>query len=208
MFLIEIAYPAGALTETERDTIAASITELITAAEQAPEATMRRARRMTHIAFRELHGWHTGDGPVHPGAAPPVLASITVPEAWRAETARHTMGAVRSAITGVDRVRGWTREGGDLWINVFGVAEGSIGLNGKAADADAVLAYMTEEFRALAESGELGPVPDGKLLDPVCGMLVHHGKGTILLDHDGVTLGFCAQSCRDAYAREHGLSPA
>lgn len=205
MILIEIAHPAGAFTEQDRDLLAGRVRDALLAVEHAPEETMRRARAMTHVAFRELHGWHTGDGPLAPGSTPPVLLTITVPEAWRAEISRHAISVLRAAVHRLDRVRGWKRRGGDLWVTVHGVPDGSIGLNGKASTADDVLAYMTEEFRAAQAAGHAQPIPAGMLLDPICGMLVRPGRGSITLDHGGNTVGFCSLGCRDAYAGEHGL---
>ncbi|MGY0501413.1 hypothetical protein ACWZHB_23240 [Nocardia sp. FBN12] len=205
MFLIEIAHPAGTYTADDHHTIATALVATMTSADDAPEATMRRARRMTHVAFRELRDWHTGDGPIAGSGAPPVIATITLPEDWCDESGAHMMGTVRAAIGRVDRARGWTRDVGDLWINVVGIANRRIGMNGKATDSDGVMAELTAEFQALLASGEY-TVPEGKLLDPICGMTVTAGKSAITLDHDGKTIGFCAIGCRDTYARRHDLS--
>src|SRR5699024_9080249 len=83
------------------------------------------------------------------------------------------------------------RTGGDLWINVVGITDGCIGLNGKPATADDVLEYLTEEFRATLDAGR--ELPEGVLLDPTCGMQVRENRGTLTLDHDGQRFGFCAE---------------
>ncbi len=70
---------------------------------------MRRVRTMAHLGFRELLDWTTGDGPWRPPAAPPLWLTITVPESWRDETARHTIGWIRRAIRRLDDRRGWQR---------------------------------------------------------------------------------------------------
>lgn len=203
--LIEIAHPAGALPAADRDLLVRRILDVTLDPNHAPEETMRRARAMTHVTFRELHDWRTGDGPLDPDAAPPLLVTVTVPAAWREETARHLTGVVRAAVNRLDTTHGRQRRGGHLWVNVLGVPDGSIGLNGKASTADDVLAYLTEDYRAARAAGTAEPVPDGMLVDPVCGMLVRPGKAAITLDHDGATVGFCALGCRDAYARMHEL---
>lgn len=60
---------------------------------------------------------------------------------------------------------------------------------------------MTEEYRsATPESSDL---PDGMVLDPICGMRVRLGPRPITLDHDGTTVGFCWTGCRSAYAQAH-----
>ncbi|GEM32478.1 hypothetical protein NN3_34850 [Nocardia neocaledoniensis NBRC 108232] len=207
MFLIEISHPAGTYTADDHATIAAAIVKAMTSTDDAPEATMRRARRMTHVAFRELRDWHTGDGPVGASAAPPVLATITLPEDWCDESGAHMMGTVRAAVRRVDRAHGWTRDGGDLWVNVVGVPNGRIGLDGKLTDGDGVMAYLTADFQAQLATGEY-TVPEGKLLDPICGMTVTVGPHAITLDHAGETVGFCSRGCRNAYATQHDLAVA
>jgi YHS domain-containing protein len=204
MNLVEIACPRGAMSEDERARMAASITSAtVGETEMAPEATLKRARRMTHIAFRELDGWTTGDGPVAPDAPPPFVITVTVPEAWRSEVSRQFTGVMRAAIRRYDAGRGYSRAGGDVWINTVGILDGSIGLNGTASTADDVLAYMTEEYRA--GSTESTGLPDGVVIDPICGMHVRLVPKAITLDHDGTTVGFCSLGCRAAYARQHGL---
>jgi YHS domain-containing protein len=49
-------------------------------------------------------------------------------------------------------------------------------------------------------------LPDGGVIDPVCGMRVHLGPHAITLQHDGRTIGFCATGCREVYAADHCIS--
>jgi hypothetical protein len=210
MNLIEIAHPAGALDAADRAALAKEVTDgltgdAMTAEKEVPEATLRRARRMTHVGFRELAGWHTGDGPWDASTPPPLWITMSVPEAWRDEMARHVIGWLRRAVRRLDHEHGWERPGGDLWINLVGVADHSIGLNGRPATSDDVLSYLTEEFRAEYDAGAV-ELPEGVVIDPMCGMRVKLGPRAITLEHDGETVGFCAVSCRAAYARREGLS--
>ncbi|MDT0377440.1 hypothetical protein RM572_01450 [Streptomyces sp. DSM 42041] len=209
MNLIEISHPAGALGEEDRallagEIIAGLVGDGATAGADAPEATLRRARTMTHVGFRELAAWHTGDGPWDPAAAPPLWITMSVPEAWREETSRAFIGRIRRAVRRLDAVRGRARTGGDLWINIVGIADGSIGLNGTSMTADDVVGYMTEEFRTSYTAGD-PDVPEGVVVDPMCGMRVTLGKRAVTLEQGGDTLGFCAEACRAAYARREGL---
>ncbi|GAB3754137.1 hypothetical protein [Microlunatus parietis] len=61
MNLIEIIGPRGGLTEVDRTELAETIVAglLTTGDEDVPEGTMRRARAMTHLGFRELDDWTT-----------------------------------------------------------------------------------------------------------------------------------------------------
>lgn len=204
MNLIEIRCPVGALDGEDRAGLAGDITAGLVGDEipvEVPEETMWRARAMTHVGFLALNGWTTGDGPWQPGVTPPLWITMTVPDRWRDETARHAIGWLRRAVRRLDARHGWERSVGDLWINLVGIADGSIGLDGRPATADDVLATMTAEFRARTDAGDVD-LPDGTVIDPICGMRVKLGKGAITVEDDGVTVGFCAQACRDAYVRQ------
>lgn len=204
MFLIEIAAPVGALTEADRATLRSAVTALLSDDVSAPATTMARGRAITHLAFRELFGWTTGDGAWEPPAPPPLIITATVPEAWRADMSRPLAGALRTGVRRIDRDHGWTRPGGHLWINLVGIEDGSIGLDGKPVSADRLVSWMTEEFRARQREGDVD-LPDGVVVDPMCGMHVTLGRDAITLEHAGETLAFCAAPCRSAYAKEHGL---
>lgn len=208
MFLIEIACPRGALTDDDRSALAGEVCQVLVGAEEGvAEETMRRARAMTHVGFRELDGWTTGDGPWTPGNAPPLWVTLTVPEAWRAEMSRTAMGAVRRGVRRLDRLHAWQRTEGDLWVNLVGITDGSIGMDGKSCTADEVVGQMTAEYRtqndAAAAAG--ADLPEGVVIDPMCGMHVRLRPGALTLNHEGQTMGFCASACRAAYASEHGL---
>jgi hypothetical protein len=205
MFLIEIACPRGALTDGDRKELAGDICRVLVGAEEGVAAeTMRRARAMTHVGFRELDGWTTGDGPWVPGDPPPLWITLTVPEAWRGEMSRTTIGMVRRGVRRLDRSRGWQRPEGHLWINVVGVADGSIGMDGRPGTADEVVGRMTAEYQG-QDDAAAADLPEGVTVDPMCGMHVRLGRGAVTLEHEGRTMGFCARSCRAAYARRHGL---
>lgn len=207
MNLIEIRCPVGALDADDRAAFAGDITVGLVGdqmADDVPEETLGRARAMTHVGFRELDGWTTGEGPWQVGTTPPLWITMTVPDQWRDEMARHVIGWLRRAVRRLDARHGWQRSVGDLWINLTGVADGSIGLDGKPATADDVVAVMSEEFRARVDAGEID-LPDGVVIDPMCGMKVKLGRGAITLEHGGTTMGFCAWSCRAAYARREGI---
>jgi len=208
MFLIEFACPRGALADGDRRLLAADVCEVLVGAEEGvAEETMRRAGAMTHVGFRELDGWTTGDGPWTPGAVPPLWVTLTVPESWRSEMSRTATGAVRRAVRHLDRQHDWQRAQEDLWVNLVGIADGSIGMGGKPCTADEVVAHMTAEYRAQRDAGAADgtDLPEGIVIDPMCGMHVRLGPGALTLEHDGRTMGFCAAACRAAYARENNL---
>jgi YHS domain-containing protein len=207
VILVEVVSPRGALAADDRVALARDVCDVLVGANKGvAEETMRRARAMTHVGFHELAAWTTGDGPWEPDTAPPLWITLTVPEAWREEISRTVIGLVRRGVRRLDRSHGWERADSSLWVNVVGISNGSIGLGGKAQTADDDVAYMTAEFRARHEPSESPDLPDGVVIDPMCGMQVRLDARAFTLEHDGRTLGFCAAACRAAYAREHGLS--
>lgn len=205
MFLVDITYPQGALDGAARTALASKLSTAILGGDGdgVPEATMRRARAMTHVVFHPAESWTTGHGPLRDDSPAPYLVTVTVPDAWRKDVSEHTIGAIRTALLDDDPVGAPTRAGGDVWINVVGVRDGSIGLDGRPSTADDVVLFMTEEHRANPDVVEL---PDGVVADPICGMHVTLGPDAITLVHDGETLGFCSRGCRSSYARSHGLA--
>ncbi|GAA1719518.1 hypothetical protein [Brachybacterium phenoliresistens] len=205
MILIEISCPAGHFSEADRSRIVEHIWTIALSDDHAPAETMRRARQMAHLGFRELTDWHTGDGPVDSKVAPPVIASVSVPQAWQDETARHMIGVIKAAVRRVDNEHGWSRAPGSLWVLINGIVDGSIGMDGKSSTADEVLQAMVADYQEAVKEGRSEPVPDGMLVDPMCGMLVRPGPRAITLEHDGETIGFCAVACRDAYRAQHAL---
>jgi protein SCO1/2 len=46
---------------------------------------------------------------------------------------------------------------------------------------------------------------EGATIDPVCGMQVHPGPDTPHLTHEGRTIHFCSESCRDRFAARAGV---
>ena len=206
MFLFEIAHPAGAFDDADRELFGSSVTDTLTAPGHAPEETMRRAALATHLAFHELTGWRTGNGPYRRGDPPPLIVTVTTPQAWIAdEGARFYIGTVRAAVNRLDAAHGWKRDPGSLWVRINGVPDGSIGCDGKQATADDVLDFLTADYRAAVVNGDARKIPAGKLLDPTCGMLVPDVAASMPIEHDGVRVGFCAKGCSDSYIRHAGL---
>lgn len=198
MNLIDITYPAGTLEPAGQSAIAESIIANLLVEPNAPAEAIRRAGLITHVWFHEAQAWTTGAGAYRDGPTP-FAVTITVPEAWREEISRHAISAVRVALA--QHVPGAVTDEGNVWINVVGVADGSIGMNGKAAHSSDIVRLLTKGL----DIPEPIDLPVGVVIDPVCGMQVHLGKGAITLQHNGRSLGFCATGCRDVYANDHNL---
>lgn len=204
MFLIEIAHPADAVDPVEQAAIAQDISRRMMDQKAAPAETLQWARRMLHIRFQEASTWCTGDGPLKDGEPPPLLVTITIPEAWREEFSKGVTPLVRAALAAFDARHGFVRAGGDVWINVIGIADGSIGLNGAVTDAVGVVNYMTKQYRDAAPQDPT--LPDGVAIDPICGMRVQLGPRAVTLRHGEKVVAFCSTGCRAAYAEQHKLA--
>lgn len=201
MNLIEVAYPDGTLDGAQRQAIATAVVANLLVAPNAPREAVERAGDATHVWFRAGQTWTTGAGPIRRDAGVPVVVTITVPEAWREELSRHAIGAVRAALA--RHAPGLAlAEPSAVWINVVGVRDGSIGMNGKSSTSTDIVRHLTRDI-APPPAAEL---PEGTLVDPICGMQVRLGPKAITLDDDGQTVAFCATGCRDVYAQDHHLT--
>ena len=76
-----------------------------------------------------------------------------------------------------------------------------IGGRTAAEIALSVLAELVAERRAREKV--LPPAVPATAVDPVCGMTVAVTAGTPSLEHDGETVHFCCEGCREAFARQH-----
>jgi hypothetical protein len=194
MNLVEISYPQGSLAEPQRQAIATDVVANLLTEPDAPAVALERAGHITHVWFHEALNWTNSAG------AAPLVATVTVPEAWRAELSRHAIGAVRAAVA---RHAPHIGLGGPaVWINVVGVPDGGIGMGGKPAAGTDIVRYLTQDVTPQDAAG----LPDGVFVDPVCGMRVHGtGEHAVTLQHDGATVAFCATGCRDVYAQDHHI---
>ncbi|NNC13948.1 hypothetical protein HII28_18965 [Planctomonas sp. JC2975] len=200
MNLFEIQYPQGALDERDREAIAEAILENLLVEPDAPPAALERAGGITQVYFVPVQTWRTGVD-ARPAAQPwPLVVNVTVPEVWLDDLSRRTIGAVRAAIASRAPQVDLGAEP-KVWINVFGVAEGSIGMGGRPSSSTDIVRYLTEEVVVPGEQS-LG---DGVYVDPVCGMHVRVGDGAVTLDDHDTLVAFCATGCRDVYAEDHGL---
>ncbi len=76
---------------------------------------------------------------------------------------------------------------------------------------EAQLAALVQYIQTLKGAG--GPSPaalasGGAAVDPVCGMSIHAGPDTPHATHDGHTVYFCSEHCRDRFVANPGAFPA
>jgi YHS domain-containing protein len=199
MNLIEITCPEGALDETQRRAIAHDVMSTLLVEPDAPPQAVERAGHLTHVWFHAAQTWTTRAGSDRDSAPTPFVVTITVPEAWREELSRRAIGAVRTALN--RHVTPGGRDSGAVWINVIGVNDGSIGMNGSPSTSTDLVRYLTQDV----EPSNAQELSRGEVIDPVCGMRVQLGPHTHTLEHNGQTIGFCASGCRAVYAEDHNL---
>jgi YHS domain-containing protein len=199
MNLIEITCPEGALDETQRQAIAHDVMSTLLVEPDAPPQAVERAGHLTHVWFHAAQTWTTRAGGDQDRAATPFVVTITVPEVWREELSRRAIGAVRTALhrhlTSADR------HSGAIWINVVGVHEGSIGMDGRPSTSTDIVRYLTQDV----EPPTAQDLPPDEVIDPVCGMRVQLGPHAYTLTHNGQTFGFCASGCRAVFAEDHNI---
>lgn len=199
MNLVEITAPAGALTDSQRRSIASTVVSNLLVEPDAPAEALERAGRTTHVWFHDAVAWTTGGPSPADEGVTPFVVTITVPEAWRADLTRHAMSAVRAAL--VRHVGKDALSPESTWINIVGVPDGSIGLDGRPATGTDLVRHLTQDVQPDSATD----LPSGVVVDPVCGMKVRLGPHAITLEHDGSVVGFCAVGCRNVYAEDHGL---
>jgi xanthine dehydrogenase accessory factor len=57
------------------------------------------------------------------------------------------------------------------------------------------------------KSSQVLPVLNSEAKDPICGMMVDTTKAKYESQHEGKWVYFCCAGCKDAFDREHGLTP-
>lgn len=74
------------------------------------------------------------------------------------------------------------------------MTEGAYGAFGRVVKESDVL-----EMIAAAKTTQETVTADGRLIDPICGMV---GADGLTLEHEGRTYGFCSVGCRDHFAKK------
>ena len=145
-----------------------------------------------------------------------VRAALDAGVAYIGLVASHARGSAvleEAAVTAAERPRVFTPAG----LDIGAVGPGEIALSILAQvvavrRAAEVVAPDEAPHEAPHEHDLLtigsGPGPEPEIaIDPVCGMQVVVEPGAIHLEIDGEHHYFCRTGCRDAYAKERGVSP-
>ncbi|GII81296.1 hypothetical protein Sru01_62780 [Sphaerisporangium rufum] len=195
MLFIEVLVPKGAIGEEERRRIAAGLTATRLLADAEGHATdpgvMEFMDSLTDVVVREADTWYSGGVPLGPGAPPRYVVNVHS-GAWGKEMSETLITRITERLAGVDGGRDGEP---DVLVNVLPVPQGSYGFGGRVRRASDLLELIEQ-----ATTGPAGPVPDGMVVDPVCGATVPRADA-VILEAGGETFGFCCAHCRGHFVK-------
>ncbi|MEV0297163.1 ATPase [Nocardia sp. NPDC050710] len=163
---------------------------------------LAKARELTHVLVRTADVWATG-GPDLQGA-PRYLVRLTVPGSWsnNSEFGPHVIPLITNAIAAIELDPDRLTRMPHCAIQIVGLRDHAIGLQGRTMTSTELTKLMTEDFR----STDLHPeAPEGSVIDPICGMAVELATARFTLTHEGIDYAFCAPVCRKVFAEEHAI---
>lgn len=211
MILIELFVPPGVLDPTQRQQLGRRLIDALMGSDDPhAQGVMDSARALTQVLIHEPAAWTTGDRhPVDPADPPRYLVRVSAPAAWRKEMSAHAIDRLTQALAETEAEAG--RDPGRLrtephaLVQVVGIAEGSLGLQGRPMGSLDLLQHLTAPHRDDIADMPTDGLPPGTVIDPVCGMTVDLNTTDLTLEHDGTRYGFCNGQCRRIFADEHGV---
>lgn len=143
---------------------------------------------ITHVVVHEIDTWIVDSRPLT-ADAPRYVVRVYVPGPWRKAMSAFLIGAITHALATTDPD---PRRAPEVEVHVLGVPEGSYGAYGRVVEESGLMEMI---------SGAKTDVPaePGALIDPVCGMDATN-SGVPVLEHEGITYGFCSPGCRKHFA--------
>ncbi|TNC20198.1 YHS domain-containing protein [Amycolatopsis alkalitolerans] len=206
MMFVEVCYPPGALSAGQRRILGERlVTDVMQAGDSdAPEAVIVAGRSLCHVLFHETDDWYVAGRSREPGAAPPYLVRVTVPESWREEMAPHLVKAFTQVFADIDAQPSRLYDEPVCWIHVLGLREGGAGAMGRPLSSADLLRMITKPHRDAPRSAE--GLPPGTGLDPVCGMTVPFKHAAATVEHEGTRYAFCSKGCHEVFAEDHALA--
>lgn len=210
MLLIEVFVPRGTLSEEERESLGRRLIDTLMVEDDSHAIEIIEAQRtITQVLVHETATWVLGRRPYADPADPPhYLVRVTVPGSWRKEMCAYTVEIVTAVLAETERAAGRDPERvlrePDAVILVDGISEGGIGIHGKAMSTMDLTEFVSRPYRDRTTPEP--PPPQGRLIDPICGMSVELDDSALTLVHQGVLYGFCHGLCRRAFADEHDVS--
>lgn len=207
MFLIEVYVPRGVFAAPEQESIARRLLDAIMVEDGSHAVeVLDSMRNLMQVLVHEPSTWVVADrGHADPANPPRYLVRVTLPAAWRKDSAASLIETVTTVLADVERAAGRDAErltrDPHAWVHVVGLSEHSFGAYGQALGSMEVIDMMTRPHRETIE--RLAEESDD-LIDPVCGMVGDADEFPLV--HAGATYGFCSATCRRIYADDHGVT--
>ncbi|WP_106399776.1 hypothetical protein [Actinocorallia populi] len=209
MLFIEVFAPRGVLGAEGRELLATRLVELddgVDRGEYHPESVEENSRAYTQVVVHEPLTWLAGDRAVGVDWPRRYVVRARIPAPWVKQVAGELIERYDRIVAGTVReVLGLDAEP-QVWVEVHGVREGALGLDGRAMGAEAIGRLFTGSWResVRGEGPVPGPEPD-TVHCPVCSMVVKLDDSAITLVHEGDVYGYCTKHCRRAHAAELGV---
>jgi YHS domain-containing protein len=217
MLLIEVFVARGALSEEARQALGHRLIDTLMVEDDSHAIEIIDAQRaITQVLVHEPATWVLGQRPAADPADPPrYLVRVTVPASWRKEMSDYVVEIVTDVLAATERAAGRdserVRRESHAVILVDGISEGGIGIHGRAMGSLDLTELLSRSYRERDPdrdnaTGRPAPeAPQGRLIDPICGMSVDLDSSTLTLVHEGTLYGFCHGLCRRAFADERGV---
>lgn len=202
MLFVELLVPKGTFDEWERRVLAGRLTarRLLSPGDgttpAADPGVMDLFDSLSHVVVREEEVWIAG-GNLLDGSQDPWYVVNVIVGVWGKEMSEHLISRITAELAEAEG-----RPEPRAVVNVISLPEGGYGLSGRVR--------RSSDFLALIEEAKTGPaahVPDGMVVDPVCGATVPLEEA-VVLERDGQTYGFCCTHCRGHFVRESGAAGA
>ncbi|MEU8059433.1 hypothetical protein [Microbispora bryophytorum] len=206
MLFVELLVPKGMFDEWERRVLARRLTarRLLSPGDGTTPAVdpgvMDLFDSLSHVVVREEEVWIAGgtllDTPLDGSQEPWYVVNVIV-GLWGREMSEHLVSRITAELAEAEG-----RSEPRVVVNVIGLPEGGYGLRGRVWRSSDFLALIEE-----ATTGSAAQVPDGMVVDPVCGATVPLEEA-VILERDGQTHGFCCTHCRGHFVRESSAAGA
>ncbi len=202
MLFVELLVPKGMFDEWERRVLAGRLTarRLLSPGDgttpAADPGVMDLFDSLSHVVVREEEVWIAG-GNLLDGSQDPWYVVNVIVGLWGKEMSEHLISRITAELAEAEG-----RPEPRAVVNVISLPEGGYGLRGRVRRSSDFLALIEE-----AKSGSAAHVPDGMVVDPVCGATVPREEA-VILERDGQTYGFCCTHCRGHFVRESSAAGA
>lgn len=196
MLFVELLVPKGMFDEWERRVLAGRLTArcLLSPGDSTTPAAdpgvMDLFDSLSHVVVREEDVWIAG-GNLLDGSQDPWYVVNVIVGLWGKEMSEHLISRITAELAEAEG-----RPEPRAVVNVISLPEGGYGLRGRVRRSSDFLALIEE-----VKTGSAAHVPDGMVVDPVCGATVPLEEA-VILERDGQTHGFCCTHCRGHFVRE------